>query len=70
MHHKKKSCAVAQGVGPQFKPQYHKKKKKERKKENSLHSYLIQTKMSFFFFENRRVKQVLLGVGTNGRGRI
>jgi hypothetical protein len=24
---------VAQGVGPEFKPQYHKKKKKERKKE-------------------------------------
>jgi hypothetical protein len=23
---------VAQGVGPEFKPQYHKKKKKERKK--------------------------------------
>jgi hypothetical protein len=25
---------VAQGVGSEFKPQYHKKKKKERKKEN------------------------------------
>jgi hypothetical protein len=27
---------VAQGEGPEFKPQYHKKKKKERKKEKTL----------------------------------
>jgi hypothetical protein len=26
--HKNKAGAVAQGVGPEFKPQYHKKKKK------------------------------------------
>jgi hypothetical protein len=29
---KKRAGGVAQGVGPEFKPQYHKKKKKERKK--------------------------------------
>jgi hypothetical protein len=31
---------VSQGVGPEFKPHYHKKKKKERKKErkeNPIH---------------------------------
>jgi hypothetical protein len=27
-HHKKRAGGVAQGVGPEFKPQYHKKKKK------------------------------------------
>jgi hypothetical protein len=44
--------------------------------ENSLWSYLKQAKMSGFFFsftklENRRVKQVLPGVGggTSGKGR-
>jgi hypothetical protein len=33
----KKGCGVAQGVGPEFKPQYHKKKKKkkERKKDKT-----------------------------------
>jgi hypothetical protein len=29
-HHIKRSGRVAQGVGPEFKPQYHKKKKKEK----------------------------------------
>jgi hypothetical protein len=29
-HHKKSSDGVAQGVGPEFKPQYHKKKKKKK----------------------------------------
>jgi hypothetical protein len=28
-HHKKKAGGVAQGVVPEFKPQYHKKKKKK-----------------------------------------
>jgi hypothetical protein len=28
--HKKRAGGVAQGVGPEFKPQYHKKKKKEK----------------------------------------
>jgi glutamine amidotransferase-like uncharacterized protein len=33
-HHKKRTGAVAQGVDPEFKPQYYnKKKKKERKKK-------------------------------------
>jgi hypothetical protein len=27
IHHKKRAGGVAQGVGPEFKPQYHKKKK-------------------------------------------
>jgi hypothetical protein len=31
--HKKRVGAVAQGVGPEFKPQYHKKRKKERKEK-------------------------------------
>jgi hypothetical protein len=30
----KRAGGVAQGVGPEFEPQYHKKKKKKRKKEN------------------------------------
>jgi hypothetical protein len=29
--HKKRAGGMAQGIGPEFKPQYHKKKKKERK---------------------------------------
>jgi hypothetical protein len=29
----KRPGGVAQGVGPEFKPQYHKKKKKKKKKE-------------------------------------
>jgi ribosomal protein L44E len=29
-HHKNRSGRVAQGVGPEFKPQYHQKKKKEK----------------------------------------
>jgi hypothetical protein len=29
-HHKKRAYGVAQGVGPEFKPQYHKKKKKQQ----------------------------------------
>jgi hypothetical protein len=28
-HHKKRAGGVAQGVGPEFKPQYHKKKEGE-----------------------------------------
>jgi hypothetical protein len=28
-HHKKRTGGVAQGVGPEFKPQYHQKKKKK-----------------------------------------
>jgi hypothetical protein len=32
-HHKKRADGVVQGVGPEFKPQYH--KKKERKKEKN-----------------------------------
>jgi hypothetical protein len=31
--HKKRVGGVVQGVGPEFKPQYHKKKKEKRKKE-------------------------------------
>jgi hypothetical protein len=30
----KRAGGVAQGIGSEFKPQYHKKKKKERKKES------------------------------------
>jgi hypothetical protein len=33
-HHNKRAGGVAQGIGPEFKPQYC--KKKERKKENTL----------------------------------
>jgi hypothetical protein len=29
-HHKKRAGGVAQGVGSEFKPQYHKKKKKKK----------------------------------------
>jgi hypothetical protein len=28
LHHKKRGGGMVQGVGPEFKPQYHKKKKK------------------------------------------
>jgi hypothetical protein len=31
-HHKKRAGGVAQGIGPEFKPQYCQKKKKKRKK--------------------------------------
>jgi hypothetical protein len=33
-HHKERAGGVAQGVGPEFKPQYCKKKKKKTKSEN------------------------------------
>jgi hypothetical protein len=32
-HHKKRAGGVAQGVGPEFKPQYHQKKKKKGKEK-------------------------------------
>jgi hypothetical protein len=32
-HHKNRAGGVAQGVGPEFKPQYHKKKKKRKKEK-------------------------------------
>jgi hypothetical protein len=32
----KRADGVAQGVGPEFKPQYHKKKKKKRKREDMV----------------------------------
>jgi hypothetical protein len=32
-HHKKRADGVAQGVGPEFKPQHRKKKKKKRKRK-------------------------------------
>jgi hypothetical protein len=35
-HHKKKSWWMAQGVGPEFKPQYQNKKRKERKSQVGL----------------------------------
>jgi hypothetical protein len=31
-HHKKRTGGLAQGVGPEFKPQYSKKKKKKKKR--------------------------------------
>jgi hypothetical protein len=33
-HHNKRAGRVAQSIGPEFKPQYHKKKKKELDKSN------------------------------------
>jgi hypothetical protein len=35
IHHNKRAGGAAQGVDPEFKPQYHKKKKKKRKKESA-----------------------------------
>jgi hypothetical protein len=35
-HHKKRAGGVAQGVGPELKPQYCKKKKKEKKDKRKL----------------------------------
>jgi hypothetical protein len=32
----KRAGGVAQGVGPEFKPQYHKKKKKKKRKKKNL----------------------------------
>jgi hypothetical protein len=32
LHHNKRAGGAAQGVDPEFKPQYHKKKKKGKKK--------------------------------------
>jgi hypothetical protein len=39
---KKRVCGVAQGVGREFKPQYHKKKKKKRKKERKKERTRLQ----------------------------
>jgi hypothetical protein len=39
--HKKGPGGVAQGVGPEFKPQYHKKREKEREKEKSQAFLLV-----------------------------
>jgi hypothetical protein len=33
IHHKKRAGGVAQGIGPEFKPQYQKKKGKKQKRE-------------------------------------
>jgi hypothetical protein len=41
-HHKKRVCGVAQGVGPDFKPQYHQKKKR-KKKRNSKEKKVTHT---------------------------
>jgi hypothetical protein len=38
--HKKRAGGVTQGIGPEFKPQYH-KKKKENKTENPLSHKLL-----------------------------
>jgi hypothetical protein len=38
IHHKKRTGGVAQGVGPEFKPQHH-RKKKEKKKEKILSEF-------------------------------
>jgi hypothetical protein len=35
-HHRKRTGGVAQGVDPEFKPQYHKKKKKKKKKKSQV----------------------------------
>jgi hypothetical protein len=42
IHHKKRAGGVAQGVGPEFKPQYHKKKKKQ---PTSTHSNISCSSM-------------------------
>jgi hypothetical protein len=34
VHHKKRAGGIAQGVGHDFKPQYHKKKKRIKKERN------------------------------------
>jgi hypothetical protein len=44
----------------------------EMSQRNSMYSYLKQTKKINFFLtrlENRRVEQVLSGIGISGRGR-
>jgi hypothetical protein len=41
-HHKKRAGGVAQDVGPEFKPQYHKKKKKRKKERKKIiYSYQL-----------------------------
>jgi hypothetical protein len=41
-HHRKRASRVAQGEGPEFKPQYHKKKKKsenvQHRKDSKIYS--------------------------------
>jgi hypothetical protein len=36
----KRAGGVAQGVGPEFKPQYHKKKKKKKKRKKKEHALI------------------------------
>jgi hypothetical protein len=40
---------VAQGVGPEFKPQYCKKKKKKRRRRNENHLYVTIVGVFFHF---------------------
>jgi hypothetical protein len=43
----KRAGGVAQGEGPEFKPQYHEKKKKERKKRKKKKHYVNAKVIAF-----------------------
>jgi hypothetical protein len=45
-HHKKRGCGVAQGIGPEFKPQYCNKKKKREREKNHKGSLLYSLPVS------------------------
>jgi hypothetical protein len=48
-HHKKRVGGVAQGVGPEFKPQYWKKKKKEKKKHVTASDVITEASIESHF---------------------
>jgi hypothetical protein len=49
----KRTSGVAQGIGPEFKPQYCKKKKRKKKtqkKKQIIHNNLQYVKIKYFFY--------------------
>jgi hypothetical protein len=60
----KRTGEVAQGVDPEFKPQYHKKKKKKERKENGRKKFQTVSFINFFFwylFYRQKVGRKLMG---------
>jgi hypothetical protein len=45
-YHKNKAGGVAQSVGPEFKPQYHKKRERERERPLMSYLYLFMASIS------------------------
>jgi hypothetical protein len=65
-HHKKRAGEVAQGVGPEFKPQYYKKK-------DNISKYEIFPKLMYNFYQNYSflfciIEKLILKFKCIGRG--